>query len=154
MIVLDVITIDPATDERLAVQLHDVQRASYAVEARLIGSDRIPQLHETVDQLRGADVSWVGVLDGGDLAGALAWSSTDAGDIEIERLVVSPAQFRRGIARALVRHVLDLASGRSVTVTTGRDNPPARALYESLGFVHAGDIEVEPGLWLAAYELR
>jgi RimJ/RimL family protein N-acetyltransferase len=36
-------------------------------------------------------------------------------------------------------------------VTTGRDNTPARILYERLGFTWTGDAEVVPGLWVSAY---
>ena len=49
--------------------------------------------------------------------------------------------------------MLDSIAGQRVQVATGRDNAPARRLYESFGFVHTEDQEVLTGLWLARYEL-
>ncbi|MFE9255561.1 hypothetical protein [Streptomyces sp. NPDC006879] len=43
--------------------LWDLQRAAYAVEARLIGFDGIPALHESLKQLRACDESFLGVCD-------------------------------------------------------------------------------------------
>jgi ribosomal protein S18 acetylase RimI-like enzyme len=36
-------------------------------------------------------------------------------------------------------------------VSTGRDNVPARALYEGLGFTPQGEAEPVPGLWIVHY---
>ncbi|WP_199506095.1 GNAT family N-acetyltransferase [Geodermatophilus sp. TF02-6] len=128
-----------------------MQSAAYAVEARLLGDDRIPALHEDLDGLRGAGLAWLGAVDGdGRLAGALAWSE-DGGVLDVERLVVAPALARRGVGTALVRALLDRAGERPAVVATGRDNAPARALYERLGFVRTGDREVAPGLWVTTY---
>jgi GNAT superfamily N-acetyltransferase len=147
--------VDPATDEALARELLAVQAAAYAVEAELLGDDRIPPLREDLAGLRGAGLCWLAALDpDGQLAGAVAWS--EAGDeggglIDVERLVVSPAVHRRGVGAALVRAVLDRAGGRPAVVATGRANAPARALYERLGFVPTGEREVVPGLWVTTY---
>jgi len=69
--------------------------------------------------------------------------------VDIDRLIVDPARLRRGIGARLVRRALGLASG--ARVSTGRANAPARSLYERLGFVHEGDIEVIPDLWVSSY---
>jgi predicted GNAT family acetyltransferase len=50
-----------------------------------------------------------------------------------------------------VRSVLGAAGARPTVVATGRDNTPARALYERLGFTPTGDREVLPGLWVTGY---
>ena len=44
----------PGADETLARSLLAVQHAAYAVEAALIGDDRIPPLHETLADLSAA----------------------------------------------------------------------------------------------------
>lgn len=90
-------------------------------------------------------------VDAGVLLGALGFTVSD-GTVDIDRLVVDPEQHRRGIGRALVRAAVDL--GDRGTVSTGRDNPPARRLYESLGFTHRADREVVDGLWVSEYERR
>ncbi|MEU8325548.1 hypothetical protein AB0C33_44875 [Nonomuraea sp. NPDC048881] len=82
---------------------------AYAVEAVLIGDDRIPPLHEPLADLLPAPLTWVGAFDG--------------------------------------------AGGRTVLVSTGRDNTPARRLYEGYGFTWVNDAEVIPGLWVTSCRL-
>jgi ribosomal protein S18 acetylase RimI-like enzyme len=148
---VEITEIEPGGDERLARALLSLQRAAYAVEASIIGDDRIPPLRETLDELRAAPLRWLGAFDGRRLVGAIA-RTEDHSEVDIHRLVVDPAAHRRGVGRALVREVLALAGGhRRTIVATGRANLPARALYESLGFVPAGEREVVPRLWIAQY---
>ena len=73
--------------------------------------------------------------------------------VDLHRLVVDPAQVRRGIGRALVQHLLTEHGDSPVVVSTGRDNSPARRLYEGLGFTESGQAEVVPGLWVVRYRL-
>ncbi|WBB77414.1 GNAT family N-acetyltransferase [Micromonospora sp. WMMD882] len=143
--------IEPAADEALARRLLAVQHAAYAVEAALIGDDRIPPLRETLGELRAAPLRWLGAYQGDLLVGAVAWTE-DAATVDIDRLVVDPAAHRRGTGRALVRAVLTRAGDRRVLVATGRANHPARGLYESLGFRPVADAEPAPGLWITRYE--
>ncbi|SFP99485.1 Acetyltransferase (GNAT) family protein [Geodermatophilus dictyosporus] len=139
---------DPASDEALAARLLALQRAAYAVEARLIGDDRIPALHEDLAALRGAGLRWLVADDGtGAVTGAVAWRVTPDG-LDVDRLVVDPARARRGTGRALVTAVLAEAAGARVTVSTGRGNTPARRLYAAAGFRGTGEREVLPGLWV------
>ena len=55
--------------------------------------------------------------------------------MHIQSLMVDPDYFRRRIASSLISFVLALYDHSTFTVETGRDNPPARTLYESFGFV-------------------
>lgn len=144
------VPLDPAADDALARDLHALQQAAYRVEAELIGDDRIPALHETVDDVRAEPVQWLGAVIGGDLVGAVAWT-TSADGWDIDRLVVDPGHARQGIGSALVTGVLERCAGVQVTVSTGRGNEPACALYSSLGFRPAGDIEVIPTLWVSQF---
>ena len=48
--------------------------------------------------------------------------------------MVDPDYFRKGIARQLINHVLQDYQVKAFTVETGRDNTPARKLYEGLDF--------------------
>lgn len=148
MVAIEIVRVDPGADRPLADQILGVQKRSYAVEARLIGDDRIPLLHQSVDDLCAAQVHWLVAREGDEILGAAAWS-----EAEIDRLVVAPHAHRRGIGRALVDAMLESIVAQRVHVATGRDNPPARRLYESFRFVHTEDRQVLPGLWLARYEL-
>lgn len=69
-------------------------------------------------------------------AGLLAPQGTGQADIQT-LAVVAPAR-RRGLGRALATALLDEAArrgAREVFLEVRADNPGARALYESLGFV-------------------
>lgn len=141
-------------DDETAAAVLALQRSAYAVEADLIGSDGIPALTETLQQLRTADESWLGVLDPetGHLAGAVAWRELDHGIVDICRLVVAPEAFRRGIATTLLNALDGAVPGRPMVVSTGRANEPALALYRRRGFRVVRDREAAPGLWVTELE--
>lgn len=143
----------PAADALLAESLLVLQHRAYAVEAESIGDDRIPRLHETVQQLSAASVEWLiaRTVDGTPV-GALAWTRGDE-VVEIDRLVVEPALHRRGIGSTLMSELLDAAAETPVVVATAAENAPARSLYESFGFRHVTDEEVLPELWVSRYLL-
>jgi GNAT superfamily N-acetyltransferase len=133
--------------ERRAGELEMLQRAAYAVEAELIGDDRIPQLSETPEELAMAGLTWNVVEAGGLIVAAIAHSEASEG-IDIERLVVHPSWHRSGLGRQLITRIVR----GFATVSTGRKNQPARRLYVSMGFRHVRDDEVLPGLWVTTYE--
>ena len=91
--------VNPAADLGLAAALLELQRAGYAVEADLIGDDRIPSLHEDVDALRGAGLYWLATFDGADPVAAVGWTESH-GIVDIDRLVVAPRAHRRGLGSA------------------------------------------------------
>jgi ribosomal protein S18 acetylase RimI-like enzyme len=140
----------PAADAELARALLRVQRAAYVVEAALIHDDQIPPLHEDLDDLRQAPLRWLVAVIDDQLSGAVAWKQK-ADEFDIDRLFVAPSAHRRGVGLALVGEVLRRAGTRRTTVSTGRGNGPARALYERLGFCRVNDREVIPGLWVTQY---
>lgn len=133
-----------------SAELLALQRDAYAVEATLIGDDRIPALSEDVAALLAAGLTWLGALERDRLVGAVGWVETSE-LVDVHRLVVAPSAHGRGIGRALVSRLLLLAGRRRVDVATGRDNAPARTLYEGLDFRWVDDREVLPGLWVSRY---
>ncbi|NND02227.1 MAG: GNAT family N-acetyltransferase [Acidimicrobiia bacterium] len=138
------------TDEAVAARVVQLQRAAYAVEAKLIGFDGIPPLHDTVADVQAHKIVWVGAFQGDNLVGGLGYS--DDGPVrDIDRLFVDPAEARRGIGRALVSSVLDHPE---LHVSTGAANHPARELYESLGFVAAGQREIAVGVTVTSFVHR
>ena len=133
-------------DEDTSQAVLALQRAAYAVEAELIGSDGIPALTETLAELRAAGEEWLGAFDDAGLAGALSWRQLDDGGIDIHRLVVAPRAFRQGVASALLDGLDSAFPGHRMVVSTGSANEPALELYRRRGFTTVGEREVIPGL--------
>jgi ribosomal protein S18 acetylase RimI-like enzyme len=140
-------------DEATAASVLALQRAAYAVESELIGSDAIPGLHESLEDLRDSPEEFAGVVDDGELVAALAYEVT-LEVLDISRLVVAPSAFRRGLGERLVRWVLDAVPRPITIVSTGSRNAPAIALYAKLGFTEVGRAEPVPGLPVTRFELR
>lgn len=138
---------DPATVRALIA----LQRASYRVEADLIGADVIPGLTETEAELAASGETFLGMEDGGGIVAAVSYRRE--GDlVDIHRLVVHPRAFRRGLAT----EVLDALDARERdaprwTVSTAAANAPARALYERRGFALAEEHDAR-GVALVRYE--
>ncbi len=95
----------------------------------------------------GPPLSWLAAFVDDRLVGAIAWAES-VDEIDVDRLMVAPSAHRRGVALALAREVLRRSGTRWTVVSTGRDNSPATALYERLGFSRVDDREVLPGLWV------
>jgi ribosomal protein S18 acetylase RimI-like enzyme len=73
--------------------------------------------------------------------------------LDIHRLVVHPAYFRRGIGKTLVQFVEQVEDGiETIIVSTGAKNVPAKRLYTQLGFVEKKEEEVIPGLIISLFE--
>jgi SAM-dependent methyltransferase len=133
----------------VAAEVLTLQHAAYRVEAELIGDDRIPPLHETLDELLAAtDLQWRGIHIDERIVAAMAVTGVGR-QCDIDRLIVDPAYARQGLGRSLVEAVLHHSV---VTVATGALNMPAKALYESLGFRVVRDLEVLPGLSITEFE--
>ena len=127
---------DDATLQRLVA----LQRASYAVEAELIGAISLPPMHETPEQLRAS-----GETLPRRAASTASWSAPSATGATARRSTSTASSstrraFRRGLATRAARRARG-ARGRRPhwTVGTGPRNAPARALYERRGFrAHGG----------------
>ncbi|MGW1135600.1 GNAT family N-acetyltransferase [Streptomyces griseoluteus] len=135
-------------------QLWNLQRASYAVEARLIGFDGIPPLRETLEQLRASDESFLGIRDGSRLVGAVAWIRLPNGALDICRLVAHPVAHRRGIATALLDALDSMEPAELTVVSTATSNLPAVELYRRRGFVPVGKRQIAPGVTITLLERK
>lgn len=129
-------------DDIVAERVVTIQRESYRIEADLIGFEQIPPLHESVSDVRGLNLRWMGSWVDELLVGLIAWSET-VEICEIDRLAVHPEYFRRGHGRALLE---PLTVHNTVEVSTGTKNIPALRLYESLGFVAVDYFEIAPAV--------
>jgi ribosomal protein S18 acetylase RimI-like enzyme len=141
-------------DPQTLADIVRVQRASYRVEADLIGFEGLPPLRETPQELAGTGESFLGAFEDGRLLGAVSYKR-DATLVDIHRLVVDPAAFRRGIATRLLDALDETAAdAASITVATGEKNAPAVALYERRGFHAVGTTTVAPGIRIVRFERR
>jgi ribosomal protein S18 acetylase RimI-like enzyme len=133
-------------DDATVAALVELQRASYAVEAELIGAPSLPPMRDTPETLRASGETFLGVHRDGRLAGVVSYKR-EGGTVDIHRLAVHPSAFRRGVASAL----LDALEAREAgvahwTVGTGAGNLPARTLYERRGFAVTQERVVPGGI--------
>ncbi|WP_295405897.1 ribosomal protein S18-alanine N-acetyltransferase [uncultured Thiocystis sp.] len=122
-------TLRPMRDEDLAA-VGAVERAAYAHP----WSDEIFR-----DCLRVGYCCWVGEMDQDIVAHGIM--SVAVGECHIFNLCVHPRCQRRGLGRALLRHLLSLALKRKADTAfleVRASNSGARALYASEGFCEIG----------------
>jgi ribosomal protein S18 acetylase RimI-like enzyme len=138
-------------DDRLVWELYELQRTAYMVEAELINFYDIPPLKETMDELTECDETFLGYFEENELVGALSYT-VDGHEVTICRMIVHPGHFRKGIAQKLLFAVEKRNGHFSIfKVSTGRENLPARALYQKNGFHHLEDIEIMPGFFISSF---
>jgi ribosomal protein S18 acetylase RimI-like enzyme len=139
-------------DEPVARRVLEIQRAAYRVEADLVGYDTIPPLHETLSELRARPLIFLGAGCDGTLAGVLGYTRLGS-VVDIDRLAVDPAFFRRGLARKLLTELfVRERDATRFTVSTGCGNGPAIRLYERAGFAVVGEDEPVPGARIVRLE--
>ncbi len=91
------------------------------------------------DCLRVGYCCWV--LDGGDALAGYGIMSVAAEESHILNVCVDGSARRRGLARGLMRHLIDTARGHGARVAyleVRPSNDAAISLYSSLGFRHVG----------------
>ena len=93
--------------------------------------------------LRAADVTLWTLWEGEALLGMGALKQLDPGQGELKSMRTAPGQLRRGVARAMLGHLIAEARRRGyrrVSLETGSNAPfaAARALYAAAGFVACG----------------
>jgi ribosomal-protein-alanine N-acetyltransferase len=98
-----------------------------------------PWSRETLEwELRNSDVTFIYALrpDGESIAAfCVCWIIFD--ELHINTVAVAPAERRRGLATALLKHVMAEAASRDAvraTLEVRASNTAALKLYESLGF--------------------
>jgi len=122
--------------ERAVAQgIHAVQMAAYAQEARLLGAKHFPPLERTVEDIQASDETFFGVLEEGEIIGALSvWPDEEPGAMNIASLVVAPHRQHQGIGRLLLAAALEQWRHAVLTVSTAAKNAPALSLYAKFGF--------------------
>lgn len=137
-----------------ATALLELQRRAYRIEAELIGSDGIPPLRETLEELQASGETFLGAFVHGELAGAVSWR-VESSTLDLHRLVVDPARFRGGIGTALIRAALAAEpEAKRAIVQTGAANEPAKRLYRREGFEELDELEAAPGIRVTRFAKR
>ncbi len=96
-----------------------------------------------LEKLRRPDITFWTVWEGNELMGCGALKELDARHGEIKSMRTASAHLRKGVASAMLRHLLDEAQRRSyrrVSLETGAGAAfePARQLYARHGFETCG----------------
>lgn len=139
----------PVRDPVVATRLHKLMQAAYKVEAALLRDNDFPPLRRTRQKLSSSQSRFFGVVDNGHLHAAIELvAMRDA--VYVDALVVAPAQFRKGLGSALLRHVIDLYPGKIFIVQTGKANIPAINLYHKAGFSTESETTTPAGLALVS----
>lgn len=133
-------------DVTQATALWMVQQAAYRVEAGWLGLSDFPPLRETVADLQACGEHVMGCYVEGELVAAVGWECPAPQQRAINRLVVHPDHFRKGLARRLLQ--VALRDQQQVRVTTGLANHAAISAYRQAGFVLDGTMTAPDGVAL------
>lgn len=66
--------------------------------------------------------------------------------VELEDIFVAPAWMRHGVGRLLMRDAVSISQEQAVRRIEVTANPHAFAFYESVGFVHDGQVQTALGV--------
>jgi ribosomal protein S18 acetylase RimI-like enzyme len=140
------------TDRHVAEQVLKVQIPAYQVEAKIIGMNEIPPLKDTVEKLQSSRESFFGYYLEDILVGVISFQIIEK-VLDIHRVVVDPAYFRRGIGRAMITFIFEnyKKQVRGFKVQTGSTNMPAIKMYYSLGFKKVEQVMISPMLSLSIF---
>ena len=122
------------SDPETSAAIHAVMMAAYRVEADSLGVKDFVPLHRTRAQIAAARAVFFGIFVAGTLVAVAELEAKESGRSHIGSLVAHPSHFRRGLATALLRHILRTHGSDEITVSTGVRNRPALLLYAAQGF--------------------
>lgn len=130
----------------------ELQKASYRIEAKLIGFYDIPPLKDSIESLKECGEIFYGYYVEDVLAGVISYKRIDD-VLDIHRLAIKPRFFHMGIAGKLISFVEELENSISkAVVCTGKENAPAVSFYLKNGYKKTKDIEISKGIYLTQFE--
>lgn len=105
-----------------------------------------------LERLRRPEITFWTAWDGDQLLGCGALKELDRSHGEVKSMRTVTSCRRKGVAKAMLRHILDISSARGykrLSLETGAQDgfAPARQLYRSFGFVPCepfGDYRPDP----------
>jgi putative acetyltransferase len=133
--------IDIRLDDLSHPAVHALLREHLAGMASLSPPESVHALD--LDRLRQPGISFWTAWDGSELLGCGALKQLSPTHGELKSMRTAAAHLRRGVAAALLTHILDEARRRGcvrLSLETGSvpGFDPARRLYERFGFVECG----------------
>jgi ribosomal protein S18 acetylase RimI-like enzyme len=151
---------EPADHERVG----ELTVTAYAPHTAGPTDFYIERLRDVATRAREAEV-WVAEIDD-EVVGAVTWTPlgspwreiAEEGEAEFRMLAVDPAAQGRGVGRALVAHLIELAradDNHAIVMSSEAGMVAAHRLYESMGFrrTPARDWHPLPHIDLITYEL-
>ena len=129
------------SEELTATDVHDLLREHLAAMHQHSPPGSVYALD--LDRLRVPSITFYTVREAGELLGCGALKELDARTGEIKSMRTANAHLRKGVAAALLTHILDEAKRRGyerVNLETGSTKPfqPAIRLYKRHGFTPCG----------------
>ena len=127
-----------AVDDPRAEDVRDLLRAHLRFARSVTPAEDVYALD--LEGLTAPDVTFFTARQDGELLGIGALKHIDPSHAELKSMHTAEAARRRGVARALVEHLLGVAADRGyerVSLETGAMAAfaPAHRLYETIGFV-------------------
>ncbi|MCH5585184.1 GNAT family N-acetyltransferase [Shimazuella sp. AN120528] len=137
------------TDRYTAEQVLQLQIRAYQVEAQIIGMEDIPPLKDTIESLQSTTETFFGYYHEEILVGVISFQIIEK-VLDIHRVFVHPAYFRRGIGRTMIQFLFHKYENQvsGFKVQTGSVNAPAINLYLSLGFQKVDQLMIKSMLSL------
>lgn len=133
--------------------MHYVFNYSLKVEAEIIGSYEIPPLKDTVYTLQHSEEIFIGFYEKEELCGIISIKIEDE-ELDIHRLIVHPAHFKKGIAQRLLHFLESEFEVKTIKVATASKNTPAVRFYEKNGFRNRKEVIVDEQLSLTFFEKK
>ncbi len=124
------------TDPHIAETIRSLMVAAYQVEAEILGVVDFVPLYRTAQHIAATDARFFGISADQTLIAAAEVEYDSPNICYIGSLVVHPAHFRKGLATALLRHIIITHPAQTIAVSTGQLNAPALKLYAAHHFVN------------------
>jgi len=137
----------------ISKRIRSVFQASYKIEAKLLNATDFPPLKRPLENYVKSNTVFFGYLKNEDIAGVIEIDHNNDSTL-IRSLVVDPTFFRQGIAKKLMKFVLDTFDSKLFVVETGLDNGPATKLYEQFGFIEVKQWDTNHGVRKIKFERR
>lgn len=138
----------------VAEDILKLQQLAYRIEADLIGFADLPPLKESAEDVQNSAEDFYGYFARGQLCAVISVQRANE-VMEICRLCVHPAQFRKGIAQQMLQYVEQHVNGyEEIRVSTGTGNHPAVQFYKKNGFSELRRVQTLEGLFITLFNKR